>query len=585
MTSIAQRAKSAISNNRRYLLISIIFLVYTLGSFGIYYARTLEYNINNHILAGQMFGVPADLQTRGIKPLYDGPGQTGWDGQFYYYMSNDILALKDTPKHIDSPSYRYQRIGLSLYVASIAKILGMDWVSPATYFIIYLILVLAATWAGARLFARIGVHPAWILLWSLSVGTQITLFNALPDAAADAFLILALAAIFSKRYAMSAIPVSFAAWSREGYVLFPCFIFTVSFIKAVLQYDIKKTGWKSILIQQLKCPNYYLLAVPGVVAVAWYGYVVHHFGIAPSEQAHGILGYPLIDWWKYFYSGFQKNHKLVGTGWAAYAEAITLLFFVSFLVIAFWLALLCIIKYSKTDSNEILSISLATLSFAALYSCFGPTVISHYTGYFKAVGVFFIGLPLLATWAGLERSKRVLLIGLLIAAILFSTVYNMRIRILPDSANDKWTQMSKVTNTDRIECIGTYNAKVEVTGFTIVRKKFPWNLLKGKDQLVVDVDLKNTGRNSYISTRNFGSFYMSYHWVDANGKVVMDGRRSAISPALLPGEHREIKVVSTIPDAQQNLSLVLSPVQEGCAWFYMENRESSNTFKISLSYY
>ncbi len=194
-------------------------------------------------------------------------------------------------------------------------------------------------------------------------------------------------------------------------------------------------------------------------------------------------------------------------------------------------------------------------------------------------------LPLLATWAGLERSKRVLLIGLLIAAILFSTVYNMRIRILPDSANDKWTQMSKVANTDRIECIGTYNAKVEVTGFTIVRKKFPWNLLKGKDQLVVDVDLKNTGRNSYISTRNFGSFYMSYHWVDANGKVVMDGKRSAISPALLPGEHREIKVVSMIPDAQQNLSLVLSPVQEGCAWFYMENRESSNTFKISLSHY
>ena len=277
-----------LGRNRTNFIVVLIFLTYTLVSFGFYYVRTLNEDINNHILAGETFGVPADLKERGIKPFYNGPGETGWDGQFYYYMSNDILALKDTASHIDAPSYRYQRVGLSLYAATVAKVLGMDWVSPATYFISYLFLILAATWAGAQLFSKVGVHPALILLWSLSVGTQITLFNALPDAAADAFLILALSALYAKRYALSVIPFAFAALSREVYVLFPSFVLLFFLINLISDARASKDGsLKDLACRLLEWKSYYWLALPGLVAIIWHIYVVRHFGVSPAEQATG----------------------------------------------------------------------------------------------------------------------------------------------------------------------------------------------------------------------------------------------------------------------------------------------------------
>ena len=74
--------------------VTVIFILVTLFCFSFYLERTLKGDINNHILAGEMFGVPEELKERGIKPLYYGEGNTGWDGQFYYYMSNDILGRR-----------------------------------------------------------------------------------------------------------------------------------------------------------------------------------------------------------------------------------------------------------------------------------------------------------------------------------------------------------------------------------------------------------------------------------------------------------------------------------------------------------
>jgi len=197
-------------SKRGPLYACLIYLSFTLLCFGFYHARTLQGDIDHHILSGEMFGTPAALKERGLQPLYRGPGMTGWDGQFYYYMANDILALKDTPQHIDAPSYRYQRIGLSLYTAIVAKLLWRDWVSPSLFFWSYLGLLLAAVWAGARLFQRLGASPYLILFWVLGVGPQITLFNALPDAAADAFMILALSALCASRVVGAAVLFAFA---------------------------------------------------------------------------------------------------------------------------------------------------------------------------------------------------------------------------------------------------------------------------------------------------------------------------------------------------------------------------------------
>ena len=70
--------------------------LYHFMAFSFYLHGTLEGQINNHILAAEMWGTPAKMQARGIKPLYHGPVQTGWDGQFYFYIANDLLAREDS---------------------------------------------------------------------------------------------------------------------------------------------------------------------------------------------------------------------------------------------------------------------------------------------------------------------------------------------------------------------------------------------------------------------------------------------------------------------------------------------------------
>ena len=220
-----------IKNNWQCVCIVIIFSIYTLLSFTIYKERVLDGNINNHILSSQVFGTPKKILDHGILPLYQGGNELGWDGQFYYYMSNDLLGSQDTPNHVDRASYRYQRIGLPLYASIVARLMGENWVSPKVYFWSYFCLIIFATYFGGKLLAKFGGNSFFILFWSLSVGTQITLFNALPDAAADSFLIIALWLYFSNRIKLSVIFFAFSALSREVYVLFPSFIFLALFIE------------------------------------------------------------------------------------------------------------------------------------------------------------------------------------------------------------------------------------------------------------------------------------------------------------------------------------------------------------------
>ena len=580
-----QRLLAFLGRNRTIFIVALIFLTYTLLSFGFYQARTLNGEINNHILAADMFGVPADLKERGIKTLYHGPVESGWDGQFYYYMSNDILGLKDTASHIDTPSYRYQRVGLSLYAAIVAKILGRDWVSPTIYFLSYLLLILAATLAGAHLFSRLGIHPAFILLWSLSAGTQVTLFNALPDAAADSFLILALAAVYAKRYALSVIPFAFAALSREVYVLFPSFILLFHCINLVSEIKgSREWGLRAVVSRFLQWRHYYLLALPGLVAVIWHVYVTQHFGAPPVTGAGIVLGYPLAAWTDYFLSGIKGNHLFVGPGLPAYAEAGSLLLFLTMLAAALWISIYIYIKRYQSVSPEIRGLVLTALCFIFLYASFGPVVIKHYTGYLKAAAVFFFLIPLLLIATDAIRKKQVFVYLLLVIAFSFPAYYSMKVRILPFSGvnDDQYTKMSTVTKTQRIECFDRYEAKIKVKGIEVVKRNFLQHFFGAGDKVVINLELKNTGQYPFVSSQNFGSVFMSYHWIDETGKVITDGVRSAIPGILRPGQSAEISVVSNLPDVHGDRLLKLSPVQEGCAWFYLSNPNISQGLKFHL---
>jgi hypothetical protein len=556
---------------RNIIIIGLIFLAFTLCSFGYYSARTLDGNADNHILASEMFGTPEELKDRGVKPLYKGEKQTGWDGQFYYYMSNDILALKDTPNHIDAPSYRYQRIGMSLYAAIFSKVIGMDWVSPKTYLISYLLLILAATLCGAYLFIRLGAHPALILFWSLGIGTQVTMFNALPDAAADAFLILALTAVLKKRYILSALPFVFAALSREVYVLFPSFILLFLLWELIRKPLKTESSMIVELIERLIIfRSWYFLALPGLTAIGWHIYVVQHFGVSPSEQADGILGFPLVAWWDYFLSGISGNHKLVGTGINSYAEAASLFLFLLVLISALWVSISAFINRKERIEPLVGGVAVTVICFVLLYISFGPTVIMHYTGYFKAIAVMFFVIPFLIAYLGINSKRKYGIYSLLLVGLLVTTLYNMKVRILPfNKGLDQYTNVSQVTEDRRVECFERYDSEVRVSSFKIKKRDVFDHVFGTEDLIVIDLEIINTSKHSFISSRNFGSVHVSYHWVNSQGVVVGDGIRSAILNEIHPGQTFSSTIVTTYPESTDDIFLKPSLVQEGCAWFYM----------------
>lgn len=570
---------------RSSFFVGLIYLVVTLGIFGFYQTNTLEGSINNHMLSSEMFGIPDQLKAHGLKPMY-GPTQSGWDGQFYYYMSNDIFALKDTASHIDAPSYRYQRVGLSLYAKTVATLAGRTWVSPRFFIASYFLLILAATWVGSQLLARFGGNPAWILLWSLSIGTQVTLFNALPDASADAFLILALAAVFSGRIGLSVIPFAMSALSREVYALFPAFILLFTLLDGVTARR-GTDGWGGAIAGTLRQrERAWFLVIPCLVIVMWQAYVVHHFHVMPSEQAHGILGAPLASWYEYLVSGLKKQHLLVGSGSDAYREAASLIFFLLVLIAGFLVGARILRKSALTGATApVRGIAAAMAAFALLYACFGPTVMMHYSGYFKAIAVFFFLLPLLLCAVPLRRAWSGLLYLLLVLALIETSAYNLRVRILPYTSNgDKFTRMSTITETRPFACFKTFSAKVKVN--SIVVDEGTWiTQMFGHSNMVINVDLTNTSEDTFVSTKAFGSVAMGYHWVDEKNQAVVDGERSAISAPLLPGQTVNLNVYATYPtDSAEPLSLKLSPVQEGCTWFYLANPAVADGFSYTINH-
>jgi hypothetical protein len=67
---------------------------------------------------------------------------------------------------------------------------------------------------------------------------------------------------------------------------------------------------------------------------------------------------------------------------------------------------------------------------------------------------------------------------------------------------------------------------------------------------------------------------MSYHWISMDGTVLKDGIRSMIPEGIANGATARVPVVVEFPSTSGNYILRFTPVQEGCAWFYMANPAS-----------
>lgn len=320
-------------------------------------------NYNWMIFPAAHWGVPEHAYTHEVTPLFMDDKELGWDGQFYYYMSNDLLGSEATARHIDSPSYRYQRIGIPFLASLFSHLLGSDYVTVAAFFFTQLLLAGMATYAILSYLRRNGRSMLWCLPWVFTLGTQLTLFHCLVDAGADALFLLAGICFLRRRLVGYALFMTLACLSREGFASFAAAIFVLGLWK-----------WRQAILSHKK--ELLLLALPGCAIAAWIFYVSVHFGKMPASQATGILGLPFVATVEAFIRAERSFH---------WNESIGLMVYVTTVLFSLYIFYL---------SGKKEKFFWAGIPYTFLLACFGLTVMGDITGYFKGISVLFALIPL-----------------------------------------------------------------------------------------------------------------------------------------------------------------------------------------------
>ncbi|HVY53648.1 MAG TPA: hypothetical protein VHA13_03925 [Gammaproteobacteria bacterium] len=555
-----------ISYKHTLIILAVVAIAY-LATLFIYVHGPLDGQFNKFFLPAKMFGVPSDLRAKGIDELFKDDLNTGWDGQFYYYIANDPLALKDTAQHVDADAYRYQRVGLPLLAKVVSVLSFQSWVSPLTYYLTSLFIILLAVFFAANFFQQRKFNPYLILFWALGMGTMVTQLNGLPDAAADGLLIIALICLIRGWSALYAIAISFAGLSREIYLLLPLFFILV---EGVLQ--LKRIGLiKSISIGPIMTlfKKTWMHIIPVIVIVGWQCYVRIRFHVSPSDQAHGILGLPLAATFKYMLGGYKRVHPLLGDSNAAYMEGFGITFYLLLVIavlreLAHYLA-----KFSKEKEFNFISIGLAFVAIIAMYLCFGRTVMMHHTGYFKAANIFLFLLPFMACLEQTKLSKISLCI-LFINLIFFDYLLWNRISTGPYHTERIVYAQSQPA------CLKNYSAQIKPLSLEMVYRYHFLKHVFGPSTTVITAEIKNTSNEIFYPYQGKGGVNLSYQWLDAKTLcVIKDGYRSSLLEALPPHKSTVLPLRLSYPHKPGQYILKVTLVQEGCSWFYLANPNSA----------
>ncbi|NQE51537.1 hypothetical protein [Herbaspirillum rubrisubalbicans] len=562
-----------VRNNRLLvpLVIAVAAVLITLSLTFTYVNGVLQGNFRHIFLPSKMWGIPEKVAAHGFDEFFQDDTNQGWDGQFYFFIANDPLALADTEQHIDSDAYRYQRIGLPLLANLTAKLSGQDWVSPTTYYITNLGLLFVATFLGAFFFRSRGINPCWILLWTLGMGTQVTQLHGLPDGAADALLIIALICLVNGRTVLYGVAATFAVLTREIYMLVPAAIILGGGILDARETGLAMQLRPGTLVHRL-CKNWFHV-LPLAIFVGWQVFIRYRFQISPSKQATNILDWPFKTSLQYMLAPLTGMRPMDDP---SVNESLGILLFLAILLTAAWTLAKLIrgqlkqrhIKAESQMESITMGVSIAFLVMSLMYVCFGSTVMMDATGYWKATNVFMFFFPFLAA---LRRQR----LGLwkaflsLAAFALFSA--NLLARVL---ASPVATVAIAYAKTEPA-CLKNYSARIHPLSVEIRRKRWFESFLGQTAQINLNVEVTNTGNETWNPYLGKGGVNVSYQWINSsNGVIALDGIRTTLRAPLASGQGTQLPLTVDLPTQEGQYVLALTLVQEGCAWFYQLDPKS-----------
>jgi hypothetical protein len=381
-----------------------IGLIYTLASFFFYVSwqsLIVHYFFSGDyagvLMPGQPFGVPEREAAAGMKAVTVDPG---WDGQFYYYLSNDPFLTRDAKSHLDMPVYRGQRIGVPILAHLSAKLAGKDVVPPRVYlllqwFIVSIALGFLASWLSSH-----GITHWFACVWGLSFGMLHSGVHGLPDGAGDAWFILAFIACDAGRIRMYAFCATMLLLTREGYAAFGGMIFLFTLFGWIQWPTASRIG-KTLLT-----------ALPGIIMFSWTAYLTFHLHESPlaARSRPEMTSPPYVAWYSLLMEQYDVSlHHEVK--WKA--------------VSAIFLSLIFFYVVKNARKCPILG---ATWAYIILTMMLGTMVWENFMGYPKALGtILIIGLFLLP----IDRSNLLRFILIVMSCVSLDMLYLVRVQV-PD---------------------------------------------------------------------------------------------------------------------------------------------------------
>jgi hypothetical protein len=263
-----------------------------------YVAWTLAYLNSGHdvralILVGHRFATQSSASAvidRTVRSDTRFPygSETGYDGQFAYFIALDPANAR---YYIDSPAFRYARIGYPLTARLLAA--GQPALVPYAMILVNLLALAGGTWALAAWLKRKGVSPWLALVYGLYSGLFVAFRRDLTEPLTYGLVALAIYAFNfggPRRIIWSALCFALALLTRETVVVF-IGIYALSLLfdsaRARGWREGVRSNWRRVLIFLTVC------AVPYVLwrgfLLAWLGATGIRADLAPQLVPFGGL--------------------------------------------------------------------------------------------------------------------------------------------------------------------------------------------------------------------------------------------------------------------------------------------------------
>lgn len=544
------RLKKYFINNKPLLFTVAVIAIYIIF---LIWVTTRNYagNVDWLPVGSTFFGIPDEISEKFDVELLIQNDASGWDGQFYYYISNDLLGTKGYSEHVDSPPYRWQRIGLPLAAKLVSLIHLENMVSVYDYLIANLIILGLGVFVFAKYLYEKRANLLYILPWCFSAGVLITLKSLLPDSAADAFAIIATIMLLKRKYVAYAIAMAWACLTREGYVAIAFFVFlwgVMGWLEKDKRYNFKFAA---------------LLAIPGIVFVLWYLYVTLQFGALPFTQAHGITKLFLTEWPIVFIDAIQK---------ANVPEFVGLIFYLTTIILSACLAYIL----GKKEKRY-----WTFLAYIFIVGSFGFTVMKHWSGYLKGISYLFALIPVMVIeldiWKSSKNSEVKDVVKFFVNTY---CIWGLAITVFTTplhASNMAQNYLFRTPAMDPVE-YSNQNPLTEFSGMIEIKKieKNPYVSNKvlelfSPETAMVTLNVFNGTNQLWSKNQTKAGKYainMGYKWFqkDDLSRPVLEGRTALIND-ISPGTEEEEKLFLRYPSKKGQYLLKISMVQEGVAWF------------------